>query len=245
MWSRRVAESLTVGCLAAALAVAPGCKKKVPPPPVVDPVPVPTVKSQLQVTTLTPGTYEANQTASAKVYGSGFEQGAKVMFGSAAATGVSRVDPNTLTLTTPSLAAGTYDVTVTNPDGTSATLRQGAVVRGGQVATTDCSATNIYFGFDSAGLSSDAKRVLSGKASCYTASSGQVRIAGHADERGTTDYNLALGQRRANAVKQYITTLGVGGSKVKTMSYGEERPADRGSNESAWAKNRRAEVTSE
>ncbi|MCB9694246.1 MAG: OmpA family protein [Alphaproteobacteria bacterium] len=142
------------------------------------------------------------------------------------------------------MSAGTYDVVVTNPDGASATLRQGVRITGPAVADVDCRALKVYFGFDSAGLTPDARRALDGKTSCYQKAAA-VRVAGHADERGTTDYNLALGQRRAEAVKQHLTSMGVGTSKVKTVSYGEERPDDRGSNEAAWAKNRRAEVSAE
>ncbi len=65
-------------------------------------------------------------------------------------------------------------------------------------------------------------------------------IEGHADERGTREYNLALGERRANAAKNYLVSLGVGESRLRTVSYGEERPAATGSNEQAWARNRRA-----
>jgi peptidoglycan-associated lipoprotein len=68
----------------------------------------------------------------------------------------------------------------------------------------------------------------------------RVTIEGHCDERGTRDYNLALGERRANAAKNYLATLGVDASRILTVSYGKERPAAEGSNEQAWAQNRRA-----
>ncbi|MFP3929181.1 MAG: OmpA family protein, partial [Desulfobacteraceae bacterium] len=68
-----------------------------------------------------------------------------------------------------------------------------------------------------------------------------VRIEGHCDERGTNEYNLALGERRANAAKKYLISLGVSEDRVRTISYGEERPADPRHNEEAWAKNRRDE----
>lgn len=67
-----------------------------------------------------------------------------------------------------------------------------------------------------------------------------VRIEGHADERGTRDYNLALGERRANSAKNYLVSLGVATSRITVISYGKERPAAMGSNETAWAQNRRA-----
>ncbi len=67
-----------------------------------------------------------------------------------------------------------------------------------------------------------------------------ARIEGHADERGTREYNLALGERRANAARNYLISLGVDGRRLTAVSYGKERPAELGSNEAAWAKNRRA-----
>ena len=71
-------------------------------------------------------------------------------------------------------------------------------------------------------------------------SSVRSQIEGHCDERGTNEYNLALGERRANAAKQYLTTAGVSAGRLSTISYGEERPLDPGRNEAAWARNRRA-----
>ena len=71
-------------------------------------------------------------------------------------------------------------------------------------------------------------------------SSVNVVLEGHADERGTREYNLALGERRANAVKDYLMTYGISGSRLSTISYGKERPVDSGSNPLAWSKNRRS-----
>lgn len=238
---RRSSLLLPVALLAL---VATGCKKKVPPPPPEqEKVPVQQVESELQVTTVTPSSFPEGTPIAGKVYGGGFEDGAVVKIGSTQASSVRVVDPNTLEIQAGVMAPGGYDLTVSQ-GGETATLRKAIRVTAPTAPTADCRSVNLYFGFDSAGLSGDAKRALDQRGSCYTAASS-VRVAGHADERGTTDYNLALGQRRANAVKSHLVTLGVAGSKVKTMSYGEERPADRGSNEAAWAKNRRAEVTAE
>jgi peptidoglycan-associated lipoprotein len=68
----------------------------------------------------------------------------------------------------------------------------------------------------------------------------KIQIEGHCDERGTTEYNLALGERRANSVKKYLASLGIASDRISAISYGKERPLDRGHNEQAWAKNRRA-----
>jgi peptidoglycan-associated lipoprotein len=100
---------------------------------------------------------------------------------------------------------------------------------------------DVHFAFDSFVLSSEAKTTLEQKAS-WLSENPQVtaQIEGHCDERGTTAYNLALGERRAFAAKQYLTTLGVAAPRLSTISYGEERPLDSGHNEAAWARNRRA-----
>lgn len=100
----------------------------------------------------------------------------------------------------------------------------------------------VYFDFDSAALSSDSKDALSENASIMQANTDiKVELQGHADERGTTDYNLALGQRRADAVRRYLSAQGIAGSRITVVSYGEEKPLERGSSEGAWTKNRRAE----
>ena len=236
-------SSLSIAFALLTVVGAAGCKKKVPPPPPEDKVPVQQVESKLQITTVTPASFDEGKAIAAKVYGSAFAEGASVSIGSTAASSVRVIDPNTLEISAPAMAAGSYDLKVTQ--GTeSAVLRNAIRVTGATAPTADCRSVSLYFAFDSAGLSADAKRAVDTRTTCYTGASS-VRVAGHADERGTTDYNLALGQRRANAVKSYLTTTGVAGSKVKTVSYGEERPADRGHNEAAWAKNRRAEVTAE
>ncbi len=99
----------------------------------------------------------------------------------------------------------------------------------------------VFFGYDSSVLSSEAQAVLQRQSSWLQSNSGvSVTIEGHADERGTRAYNLALGERRASAARTYLVNLGVNPSRVSTVSYGKERPAELGSNESAWGKNRRA-----
>lgn len=99
----------------------------------------------------------------------------------------------------------------------------------------------VFFGFDSAVLDDAARQTLERQAAWLAQfPSLTVQIEGHADERGTTEYNLALGERRASAAKSYLATLGVEPSRLLTISYGKERPADPGHNEQAWALNRRA-----
>ena len=99
----------------------------------------------------------------------------------------------------------------------------------------------VYFAFDKYDLSSDAQATLRRQAEWLnTYGNVSVTVEGHCDERGTREYNLALGERRATSVKNYLVALGVNASRIQTISYGKERPAVLGSNEEAWAKNRRA-----
>ena len=98
----------------------------------------------------------------------------------------------------------------------------------------------IYFDFDSAGLMSGAKSDLKYNAGVLRAHpDARVVVEGNCDERGSAEYNLALGNRRAEAAKRYLLDMGIAGSRVSTVSYGEERPAVKGSSERAWSKNRR------
>lgn len=99
----------------------------------------------------------------------------------------------------------------------------------------------VYYGYDSFSLSSEARDSLKKNADWMKANpSARIQIEGHCDERGTVEYNMALGDRRANSAKAYLERLGVEGSRIETLSYGKERPADLGHSESAWARNRRA-----
>ncbi|MDG5494233.1 MULTISPECIES: peptidoglycan-associated lipoprotein Pal [Azospirillaceae] len=98
----------------------------------------------------------------------------------------------------------------------------------------------VFFGFDKSDLTPEATATLDRQAAWLKQYQGvTVTVEGHADERGTREYNLALGERRATAVKNYLTALGVDGARVQTISYGKERPAVVGSNEAAWTQNRR------
>ena len=100
---------------------------------------------------------------------------------------------------------------------------------------------NIYFAFDKSNLDDKAQATLKKSAEFLkTYPNVYTTIEGHTDERGTAEYNLALGERRADAVRTFLVSAGVRRSQVDVVSYGEERPADPGHDEAAWAKNRRA-----
>ena len=99
----------------------------------------------------------------------------------------------------------------------------------------------VFFGFDKSDLTSEAQATLNRQAAWLKKSSAlKVVVEGHADERGTREYNLALGERRATAVKNYLVAAGIPAGRISTISYGKERPIALGSDEASWAKNRRA-----
>lgn len=101
----------------------------------------------------------------------------------------------------------------------------------------------IYFDFDKYDIKGEFRDVLNAHAE-YLASnpSAQMTIEGHCDERGTREYNIGLGERRANAIQQILTLQGASARQITTISYGEERPVELGHDESAWGKNRRGEI---
>ncbi|MEN3747246.1 peptidoglycan-associated lipoprotein Pal [Sphingomonas sp. HF-S3] len=99
----------------------------------------------------------------------------------------------------------------------------------------------VNFGFDQYDLDAEAQRILESQAQWLTANpNARVTIEGHCDERGTREYNLALGDRRANSAKNYLASRGVSPSRITTISYGKERPIALGSDETSWRANRRA-----
>lgn len=100
----------------------------------------------------------------------------------------------------------------------------------------------VYFDFDKFALRADAKIALEHNADLFKEfPDAIVRIEGHCDERGTVEYNLSLGEKRAQATMDYLAGLGVNVSRLSIVSYGKERPVDQGKNEDAWGKNRRSE----
>src|SRR5690606_26275542 len=100
----------------------------------------------------------------------------------------------------------------------------------------------VYFEFDKYDLTAESRAVLLAHADKLKGASVAVRLEGHADERGSREYNMALGEKRANAVRDFLVTQGVSGASLETVSFGEEQPAATGSDEASWAQNRRVEV---
>ncbi len=105
------------------------------------------------------------------------------------------------------------------------------------------SSNSLYFAFDMADLDAAARATLDGYATWLNANAAEnVTVEGNCDERGSREYNLALGQRRADSVRDYLTSAGVEASRIDTVSFGEERPVCKGSGEACWAQNRRGDI---
>lgn len=100
----------------------------------------------------------------------------------------------------------------------------------------------FYFAFDSSALTDQARVAIDAHVAAMMGNEHRIRLEGHTDERGTREYNLALGERRANAVRDYMVANGVPGYRIETISYGEENPIAYGSGEANWAQNRRVEL---
>ncbi len=131
--------------------------------------------------------------------------------------------------------------------GCSAFDSNGGLFGGAECATKEArdfmanAEDRVFFAFDSSALSNNAVEVLQTQVEWLKKNENvDVIVQGHCDERGTREYNLALGERRANAVKQYLISQGIAADRISTISYGKERPAVLGNNEAAWAQNRRA-----
>ncbi|MFZ0430235.1 MAG: peptidoglycan-associated lipoprotein Pal [Acidobacteriota bacterium] len=168
-------------------------------------------------------------------------------------SGVGNVAPSG-TITVSPLESTTYTAVAKGAGGESRTSARITVVRDErktEITETDVTALQkaiddgvikpVFFAYDSADLSPQARATLEQDSRVFRQyPDATIIIEGHCDERGTEEYNLALGDRRAQAAKDYLVQLGVSASRMQTISYGEEKPFATGSNEAAWAQNRRA-----
>ena len=256
MFSKR---KFSVICLALALAMfAAGCKKKVPappppppPPPVVQPPPPPPAAPTVAQFTAEPTSIQRGQSSTLRwevtgaVTSVSIDQG----IGTVQNTGSSRVSPSDST---------TYTLTATGPGGTvtsSATVNVSAPppppppppAPAPQVTFDQRLASDVqdaYFDYDKTDIRSDARDALSQDATALKSiltdfPNASIVIEGHCDERGSAEYNLGLGDRRASAAKEFLQGLGVPADRLKTISYGKERPQCTEQDESCWQKNRR------
>lgn len=139
--------------------------------------------------------------------------------------------------------AGTADNSGSSSMGASSYGSDSASTSGTDVNDVDALQTVFYFDFDQSVVKPAALSALEGHAQ-YLAQhpSASIRLEGHTDERGTREYNMALGERRAKSVERVLEVNGVADSQIQTISYGEEKPAALGHNESAWSQNRRVEL---
>ena len=139
--------------------------------------------------------------------------------------------------TLPGMSEGTLEegnISETRP--AEPTVREGDFVQAPEMKT-------IYFDYDKYELSDESRQILQNNAAFFrTQEDWELLVEGHCDERGTIEYNLALGQKRARIVREYYMSLGLPGEKISTLSYGKERPACAEKSEACWTKNRRAET---
>jgi peptidoglycan-associated lipoprotein len=138
------------------------------------------------------------------------------------------------------------DTSATAPvaDANGANGANGEEARKGLPDVKTQSLATVFFDLDAYTLSDTSKAILSANFAILRDNPDvTVRVEGHTDERGSTQYNLALGERRANSVKTFLTSMGIPTARLEVVSYGEEKPADAGHDESAWGKNRRVELT--
>jgi peptidoglycan-associated lipoprotein len=136
------------------------------------------------------------------------------------------------------------DVVATGDTGSTSGVRGSAAVPGSQEDFEQNAGHRVFFGYDEYNLGPQAQATLARQAAWLKQYPNvRIMLSGNCDERGTREYNLALGARRAEAARAYLVSLGVDGSRVQTVSYGKERPLDSRSTEDAWSVNRNATTT--
>jgi peptidoglycan-associated lipoprotein len=252
-------RKLTVIALALTLAVfATSCKKKVPPPPppppVVQPPPPPPPPAAPTVAQFTaePASIQRGQSSTLRwqVNGQANNIAINQGVGTVQATGNTRVNPNNST---------TYTLTATGPGGTTTATTSVTVTAPppppppppppAPKITFDQRIANevqdAYYDYDKSDVRSDARDVLTRNADAIKNilrdfPNNTIVVEGHCDERGSAEYNLGLGDRRSTSAKDFLVQLGVPADKLRTISYGKERPQCTESNESCWQRNRRA-----
>ncbi|HEX2642352.1 MAG TPA: peptidoglycan-associated lipoprotein Pal [Thermoanaerobaculia bacterium] len=162
------------------------------------------------------------------------------------ATPAEDLNVETTTVTPPPTTTPTQDVEQTAPSTTNDQTENPLMSEDMQVVNDELRrrgfAADIYFQLDEAGLSDEARSQLQRNADLLRQAQFSLTVEGHADSRGTNEYNVALGERRATAVKDYLGSLGVAADRLRTLSYGEERPVCTTEEESCWSQNRRAHL---
>jgi len=262
MFSKR---KITVICLAVSLALfAEGCKKKVPaapppPPPAPAPAPAPSAPGAPVVAQFTaePSTIQRGQSATLRWEISGQATNVSINqgIGTVRSTGSQQVSPTNST---------TYTLTASGPGGSVTGSATVAVVTPPPPAPSapppppapratveeriSSEIQDAFFDYDKSDVRSDARDALTRDAAALKAilsefPSATIMVEGHCDERGSAEYNLGLGESRANSAKEFLVSLGLPGDRLKTISYGKERPQCTESSETCWQKNRRVHLS--
>jgi peptidoglycan-associated lipoprotein len=258
MFSKR---KITVVCLAVSIALfAEGCKKKVPAPPPPPPAPVPAAPAPAPRAPVVgqfsaePSTIQRGQSATLRWEISGEVTSVAIdqSVGTVRSTGSQQITPASST---------TYTLTATGPGGSITSAATVTVVTppppapppptppSASPATVEqrlgSDVQDAFFEYDKSELNAEARAALTRDATALKAllsdfPNATLMIEGHCDERGSAEYNLGLGDRRASSAKEFLVSLGVSGDRLKTISYGKERPQCTESTEACWQKNRRA-----
>jgi len=205
------------------------------------------VDSNLRLVEIFPNVLEEGVRSEATVMGTGFTAGSQIFIGDRVSPVENIVfqESSVLEITIPALAKGTYNIRIENLDGDSHTLYGAIDVEDANLVDNHaelserCAEVLIYFSQANFSLDDTAKEKLDENISCFD-NRFMYAIEGHCDERGTTEYNISLGQKRAEIVQEYLLSKGVLLDRIETVSYGEERPATQGDGEGSWSKNRRA-----
>ncbi len=198
---------------------------------------------ELRLLDFQPEIVEPGVSFEASLAGKGFEEGAMIRIGDKTLA-TEFVSSTEIMIAVAPLDAGTYNVTVTNPSENSHTLYDALQVGALETEPTEmCEDITVYFDLNKDRLTSESEQSLLDQSGCWMRTGAALVVAGHCDERGTTEYNITLGQRRAGSVERYLLTQGVSSSNIRTVSHGEEQPAVNGSSEKVYQQNRRAEIT--
>jgi outer membrane protein OmpA-like peptidoglycan-associated protein len=198
--------------------------------------------AEIRVTDFQPDVVDAGVSFDATIYGKGFEEGAMVQVGDRSFS-TSFVSETELNISANPMDSGMYNVTVSNPSSMKHTLYEALQV-GSLIDSTleECDDLTLYFELNKDSLTADSEQAIFDSSDCWMRNNVQLRLEGHCDERGTTEFNIALGQRRADSAKRFLLSKGIVDSNMKTVSHGEEKPAVQGSSESAYQQNRRVEI---
>lgn len=239
--SRSLYHTGLVAALAAVVSIA-GCAKKAAPPSPAPPAPAPAAARPTVTLQASPATVNKGESSTLSWNSTdATELSIAPEVGAVTAQGSTKVTPSDST---------TYTITATGPGGSTSATASVTVNAPPAPAPAPAGPSvdelflrevrDAYFDLDKADIRADARTALS-KTADFLKNYPQLKVTieGHCDERGSTEYNLSLGDRRASAVKQYLISLGIGADRISTVSYGKEKPFCMESNETCWQQNRR------